>query len=1029
NGCSVTNDFTITGPAAITTNTTTTNVSCQGANDGTIDIEVNGGTSPFTFAWGHGETSEDLDNLSPGSYSVTITDANGCSISRSYTITEPLPLSINYSAEDVTCFGADDGQINVTVSGGTLPYTYAWSNGATSKDLSGLSGGTYDLTVTDARGCQQQTQMIVRAPNAPLTATATISDALCNGQPTAKIQLNVLGGTAPFNYAWSNGSNQRDLVNVFAGNYAVTITDAKGCSFTENYTISQPEVLEASFNVTNSSCLGDTDGSINLVASGGTGPYTYVWSTGNTSKDLVNVAGGTYYVTITDAQGCSITRSVEVGDSKDLNVDIQKFDILCKGDQTGQIYLDVTGGSGTYDFVWAHGASEAELTGLPAGVYQATITDTGGCSTSISVVIAEPSEALSVQLTDYKDLLCFGDNTGMIKANPQGGVAPFTYLWSNGARTNQITGLVAGNYTVTITDANGCIVQAQANIGQPAKPISITSQGKFNLNCKGNSDGRIEIEIDGGTGAYDIIWSTGAKTTSIDNLSVGDYTVRVRDANGCVLERVFSIKEPEILSLEDAVVNESQCYDDRNGSIELNIKGGVEPYSYQWSNGATTKNLIGISSGSYSVLATDARGCQVQGNFNLDEPALFKVEPQMNVISCVGANDASISLNIEGGVGPVTIRWNNGASTETITELGPGQYNVLVTDDKGCTIQQTFNIVEPLPLSLDAYIEDATRCNDPRSGRVNVIVSGGSEPYSYLWSNGATTSTIEDVLPGTYVVRVRDRFNCEVQGTYTVLQPEPLQIGLSSEPYIDCDNRIAGMLVKANVKGGVGNYSYSWSRGNSANDEILLTEPGRLTIEVRDDRGCFQQNSIDINVPELGLADFEYNAESINRTGDLAVNDPVSFFDLSIGEVIDWYWEFGDGFDSDEIDPIHTYDAPGVYTVKLVVTDRTGCQTEKTTVLDISEGYRIIVPNAFTPNGDGNNDFFRPRMLGLDKAQLLIYNTWGEVIFNTTDLETKGWDGRINGRKAENGNYVYKIIGQSFNGLAVQRDGIFALIN
>jgi len=1029
NGCSATAIYSLSGPDVLTVSGVVSPVSCNGANDGVLDITVVGGTAPYTYSWSNGATSEDIASLGPGTYSLAVTDANGCIANRTWTISQPLPLTINYLKEDVSCFGADDGSVDLTVSGGTLPYTYSWNNGATTRDLSGLAGGTYEVTVTDARGCQLSTQVLVNAPIAPLTAAPTITDAFCNGQPTGKIQLAVTGGTAPFNYSWSNGSNQRDLLNVFAGNYSVTIIDAKGCTIVENYTIEEPDALDVSFEVTNSSCLGDTDGAVSVTPNGGTAPFSYVWSNGSTSKDLVNIAGGTYNLTITDANGCSITRSVEVGDSKDLNVDIQKMDVFCKGEATGQIYLDITGGSGNYDISWSNGATTPDLTDITAGVYSAIITDSNGCGTSISVVISEPSEALSVQLTGYNDLLCYGDKSGTIRAVPQGGVAPYTYLWSNGARTNQISGLGAGTYIVSVTDANGCLVQAQATIGQPDKPITISSQGKFNLNCKGDNDGRIVIDVEGGTGLYEFLWSTGATTSSISNLSVGDYTVRVKDANGCVQERIFTMSEPDELTIEDALVNESQCYDDRNGSIELNIRGGVEPYSYQWSTGATTKNIIGITSGTYSVLVTDANGCQVQGNYSLAEPALFKIDPQMQDISCIGANDASISLNIEGGIEPVAIRWSNGASTETITDLGPGEYNVLVTDDKGCTIQQTFNIIEPLALKLDAYIEEAARCNDPHSGRVNVIVTGGTEPYTYRWSNGATTSEIVDVLPGTYVVRVRDKYNCEVQGTYTVLQPEPLQIGLSTAPYIDCENRIAGTLVTADVKGGVGNYSYQWSKGNSVNNELLMTEPGRLTVEVYDDRGCFQQNSISIDIPELGLADFNYTAESIDLTGDLSAKDPVSFFDLSIGEVVDWYWDFGDGFDSDEIDPIHTYDSPGNYTVRLVVTDRTGCETEKITNLEITEGYRVIIPNAFTPNGDGNNDFFRPRMLGLVKAQLIIYNTWGEVIFSTDDIETKGWDGKIKGRAAENGNYVYKIIGLSFNGLNVEREGIFALIN
>lgn len=1031
NGCSVVSDFTVSGPTPLSLSGNVTSISCNGLMDGSIDLSVSGGTGPYTYSWSNGATTEDLNSLDAGSYSVLVTDASGCTISDNYTISEPLPLAINHLAEGVSCFGQVDGSIDITVTGGTLPYTYSWDNGATTEDLAGLVGGSYAVTVTDANGCQTSSTITVNAPSAPLSATPFVTDALCNGQPNGTIQLAISGGTGPFNYTWSNGSNQKDLVNVFAGTYAVTVTDANGCTFSDTYTIGEPDAIDMVFDVTNTSCFGDTDGSITVTPSGGTAPYSYVWSNGSTSKDLVNISGGTYNLTIVDANNCTLTRSVVVGDSRDLTVDIQKRDVLCKGESSGYIALDVTGGSGSYTYSWNTGDTSDQLNDLAAGVYEVLISDAAGCATTASVVVSEPAEVLSLQLADYADLLCFGERSATITALPQGGVAPYTYLWSNGERTSQINGLGAGTYSVTVTDANGCFVQQEVTISQPAAPITINTSGKLNLNCFGDRDGRINIDVNGGTAPYEFLWSTGERTSTIVGLGAGDYTVQVRDANDCVVERIFTITEPEVLSLEDAVVNESQCFDDRNGSIELNLKGGTAPFSYQWSTGATTKNLIGISSGNYSVLVTDANGCQIQGNYILSEPALFAMSPEMSPISCIGADDGSISLNIEGGVGLKVIRWNTGASSEAITGLGPGTYNVLVTDEKGCTLQNTFNVVEPLPLTLDAYIEDATRCNDPRSGRVNVIVSGGTEPYTYSWTNGSADSSIENVLPGTYVVRVTDSFGCTAQGTYTVLQPEPLQVGFSTEPYIDCANRIAGTIVRADVKGGVGNYRFSWSRSGPAsttNPELLVTEPGRLTVEVYDDRDCFQMKSIDIDIPELGLADFEYNAESIDLTGDLASNDPVSFFDLSVGEVVDWRWEFGDGFSSDEVDPIHTYDAPGTYDVKLIVTDRTGCQTVKISQLEITEGYRIMTPNAFSPNGDGNNDFFRPQMLGLVKAQLIIYNTWGEVIFSTQDIETKGWDGMIKGKPAENGNYVYKIIGKSFNGLNVEREGIFALI-
>lgn len=1028
NGCNVVTNFTVGGPDPILLNGIASDVTCNGNNDGRIDISPSGGVGPYTFLWSNGEVTEDLNGLAPGAYAVTVTDTNGCSTTRTYSIQEPLTLVINHVKTDVTCFGANDGSIDVTVSGGNLPYTFSWSNGATKEDISGLDGGSYQVTVTDSKGCQVSKDILINAPTEALGATANVVDVKCNGQPGGQIQVTPTGGTGPYTYVWSNGSNQEDQVGLFAGQYALIITDAQGCTFQSTYTISESVALDLQFDITPTSCFGDNDGAVNTNVNGGVGPYDFIWSDGSTTKDLFDMTAGTYNLTVIDANGCSITRAAVIGESSDLTVRVNKRDVFCKGESTGLIELDVSGGSGVYSYVWDHGGNTAIQNDLTAGLYRVLISDEGGCSTTASVVISEPAQELSAVVTGTADLVCFGDESGLLQAEVNGGVAPYTYVWSNGERTSAIGGLKAGTYTLSVTDANACVVQVNYTIAEPAAPISIETNGKLKLDCKGDSDGRISVNISGGSGDYDILWSTGDTGTSIDNLAVGDYTIRVRDNRGCVEERVFTITEPDELTLGNATVNESQCFNDRNGSIELRVNGGSTPYTYQWSNGATTKNLIGISSGAYSVVVTDASGCQVQGNFVLETPELFAMAPEVEPISCIGAGDASIALNIEGGVEPIAIQWSTGATTETVANLTPGQYNVIVTDNKGCTLQQIFNIVDPTPLTLDAFIQNADACNDPESGRVNLIVTGGTQPYSYRWSNGATTSEISEVLPGTYVVEVMDAFGCTQQGTYTVLQPEPLQIGLTSQPFIDCDNRIAGMKVLANVKGGLGNYTYSWSRGESSSNEILLTTPGRLTLEVFDGRGCTQLNSIDIDIPELGEADYFYNALSLDEMGELAIKDPVSFFDESIGEVIDWHWDFGDGFESSEIDPIHVYDAPGQYEVTLTITDRTGCTSEKRTILNVEKGYEIMIPNAFTPNGDGNNDFFRPEMRGLTQVQLIIFNTWGEVVWSTRDIESKGWDGTVDGLRAENGNYIYKLIGISFNGLNVERDGIFALL-
>ena len=1028
NGCTTIESYDVSGPQPISITGVVTNLSCYEAGDGVIDISASGGTAPYTYSWSNGSILEDITGLQIGNYSVTVTDANGCSASQNFTVTQPLPLTLNNQISHVTCFGETNGAIDLTVIGGTGPYSYSWSNGASTQDLANLGGGTYTVTVTDAQGCTVNTDITVVAPTSPISVSETITNTLCNGDASGAVNLTVSGGTAPYNYQWSNGSSQKDLINVVGGTYDLLVTDANGCTVNYTYQVSSPTPLTASFDAESSTCLGDSDGSIVVQSSGGTGPYTYVWSNGSTSKDQFNLTGGTYNVTITDANNCSITNSVVVGDSRSLSVDVIKTDVLCKGESSAAILLDVTGGSGNYTYLWDTGEATQGLSALSAGVYNVTITDSGGCATTTSVVISEPSLALSADLTKTDHINCFGEASGVASLSVTGGVAPYTYLWSTGERSAQVNDLNAGDYTVSITDANGCSIQESFTITQPAQPIEVSVSGNTDLRCRGANDGSIQLLVTGGTAPYTYLWSVGSTSSRLDNLSAGDYTVRIRDAGGCIVEKIISVVQPDELRIANVNINQSKCFDDRNGAIELDIEGGTLPYTYQWDNGVTTKNLIGIPSGTYSLTVTDSRGCSVQASYTLQDPALFRMNPDLLPVTCVGANDGLISLNIEGGVEPRIIRWNTGASTETVSGLEPGSYNVVVTDGNGCTIQQNFTIVEPLPLTLDAYVEDAVRCGDPKSGRINMIVSGGTEPYRYRWSNGEITSSLYDVLPGTYVVTVTDANDCQVQGTYSVQQPEPLQIGLSTLVVVDCDTREVSSRVVADVVGGTGTYSYNWNIGNSESNEITLSQPARLTLLVTDGLGCSQTRSIDVRIPELADADYRYESEAIDRTGELAANEPVNFFDETIGEAVDWSWEFGDGFTSSEIDPIHTFDAPGVYNVRLLVQDASGCTSERIQTLEITEGYRVMLPNAFTPNADGNNDFFRPKMLGLKKAQFIVYNTWGEVIFSTDDMDSKGWNGLIKGKPAENGNYVYKIIGVSFNGLQVERDGVFALI-
>lgn len=1020
--------YNVIAPDALSISESVSDLSCFESGDGTIDVNVSGGTLPYTYLWSDGATTEDLGSLAAGTYSITVTDAGNCSISGNFTVAQPTEIIVNPFTRGVSCFGETDGLIDISVSGGLGPYTYAWSEGSSTQNLSGLTGGTYTVTVTDNTNCQVTTSIMVEAPDAPLSATGAITDIGCNGDQSGGVVLTVTGGTAPYRFVWSNGSTLQNLQNVFPGTYDVTITDDNDCTFEASFDIGESDPIEAAFDVTEPTCPNDANGVILLDVSGGAGPYTYFWSNGSTSKDQFNLPGGPYTVTIRDTNNCTVTRSVDIGGTRGLEIRPRVTPVSCKGAATGAVSVDIFGGSGNYAYTWSNGSTTKDQSGLTAGLYELTVTDEDGCDSSITVIISEPSQVLSASVSHTDKLVCFGGMEGEARVIPNGGTAPYNYLWSTGDITSTISNLSAGNYNVLVTDAKGCNSQYAFVIEEPDAPITVTPTGKLSLSCHGDSDGSITATISGGEGPYELFWNNGRRTNTIDNLAAGDYILRVVDSRGCIREETINISQPEALVVANARVNDTECYGDRTGSIELDIEGGTAPYTYLWSNGATSQNLSGVGTGDYIVEVTDDQGCTLLASFSLDNAPFFGMVPAVTEISCTGETDASVSLNIVGGTAPYSISWSSGQDDETITNLGPGEYTARVTDGNGCMLEQTFILSDPLPLTIDGVVSDADACDNPESGAVHVQVTGGRGPYQYSWSNGATTSSITNVAPGFYTLTVTDAFGCTEIWPFTVTRPNPITIDLNDEIIVDCDNRSAFARVTADVAGGFGAYQYSWSKGNGLDATLELADPGRLTLLITDGRGCQRMENIDLEFPAFAIADFVFDSESYDRDRTLSANDPITFTDNSGPGAVSWSWDFGDGFGSTEQNPVHTYASLGDYRVTLTVTDGAECITTYWRDLDVQRGFRVMIPSAFTPDGDGLNDLFRPKFIGLKEITLLIYNRWGELVFSTSDLRTPGWDGQVNGQPAPNDNYTYRFFGKSFNNFPVDEAGGFKLV-
>ncbi len=446
-------------------------VICFGTNTGSVDITVTSGTPAYTYLWSNGATTQDLTNVPAGTYSVTVTDANSDTDIATVVISQPPTLTFNSSIIDVSCQGGNNGAINLTISGGTPPFSYTWSNGANTEDISNLVAGTYVVAINDANGCTLSLSGAVTQPPALQSALNAV-DASCSGN-TGSIDLSVGGGTPGYTYAWSNGNTSQDLNGLAGGTYTVTITDAANCTTTNNATIAQAGAMNQSSNVTHVSCAGAQDGQIDMTVSGGTPPYVYAWSNGVFTEDNSNLSGGTYNLTVFDANNCTLTFSQVISEPANLSFSASISDVTCNGANDGQIDMTINGGTTPYGYNWNSGQNTEDISGLSAGTYALTVSDLNGCSVVVAGPVSEPP-LLQTAINSVNES-CSPGNDGSVDLLAGGGTGGYLYTWSNGATTQDLANLPAGTYNVTVSDANNCQAINSAVVGQgtPSGPATI----------------------------------------------------------------------------------------------------------------------------------------------------------------------------------------------------------------------------------------------------------------------------------------------------------------------------------------------------------------------------------------------------------------------------------------------------------------------------------------------------------------------------------------------------------------------------
>ncbi len=694
-------DSVIVSPTFNATVTSVTNVSCNGGNNGAIDITVTNGTAPYTYAWNNSDTTEDISGLTAGLYDLTVSEAGGCSVTVNATISEPAVLAVSLDTlVNVLCNSDSTGAVNIAVSGGTqvlspnqLSTTFAGGNGCT-------GGNMFDLLLNKDVVINQLDVSLATTASQPVSVyykTGTYNGFETNpGAWTLYDTYTVTGlGTGiPTPVVLSTP------LSLPAGQYAIYVyADVDYTNLAVGTTYSTPDmVLTVGVGLCDPFDLVNVgrgwNGNIHYLSSFG---YNYLWSNGDTTQDLSGVPVGTYDVTITDANSCTATASYTINEPTPLIPSLDSMiGINCHGLAQGAVYISVAGGVSPYSYSWSNGSTDQDLVGVPAGIYTGTITDANGCVfVSPQVPITEPS-AIALTTDSVMEVTCNGNSNGGVDISVSGGIPPYSYLWSDSTTNEDLAGVSAGTYSIAIVDSNGCVYTDSSFVVTEPAALALSFDSVMNVSCAGAADGAVYASATGGTGALSFAWSTADTTTNISGLSGGAYVVTVADENACTATLTQMIAEPDSLNPSlDTLINVA-CFGDNSGAIEISVNGGTAPYTFNWSNGDTTEDLMNLAVGTYTGTITDANGCVfVSPQVPISQPSVGLSASSVSTDQIQGGNMGAIDVTVAGGTSPYSFNWNTGATSEDLSSLGAGVYSCTITDANGCNtvVTDTVNLI------------------------------------------------------------------------------------------------------------------------------------------------------------------------------------------------------------------------------------------------------------------------------------------------------------------------------------------------
>lgn len=861
NGCVTSQSFAIAQPSSLTVNSTQANVSCNAACNGSIGLSLSGGTAPYSFTWSpttptiSGQGTPTVSALCAGNYTVNISDANSCIITRTFSITQPSSISINFTKRDVNCNGVCDGTATAIPSGGVGPYTFTWTpivpsftSGLNSASILNLCSNIYTVSVRDANNCLATATVQINQPTL-LSSTISTTPASCNGTCNGTAILTATGGVTTYSFSWSGGGpNSASLTNICAGSYTATVTDANGCQSNQPFTISQPAPINVTLTPSQPKCNAACDGSISTVVSGGSPTYSFSWAPSGSGQNPINLCPNSYTVTVTDGNSCTTQAAVTLTNPPAIAANVSFTNPSCNGVCNGAAVVSPSNVVSPVSFTWSAGTptNGASVTGLCNGTVTVLISDANNCSTTQSIVITQPASlAINPALAPATCTLA----NGSISVSVIGGTPGYSYTWIPAALgTNSVaSGLAAGIYTLTVVDSQSCtntsVIPLSNSNGPSSAAISST-----NVSCFGQCTGAASVTtITGGTPGYTVAWLPPV-TTSVNpalNLCAGGYSAQITDANSCVLFSGVTITQPIPID-DNEILSNPKCFGVCDGSIVLSPSGGTGPaYTYSWSTGAITSSISNVCVGTTSVVITDQANCTFTASYNLTGTLNIVASTASSSNTCFGACLGTATLtSVSGGIPPYSSSWSNGQVGNVANNLCNGNYTVAVTDGNGCINNFTTSISSPPQItSTTAVIQPSCGvCN----GASTITAQGGVAPFTYTWSTGTSGPSTSSLCAGVYNVTIVDGNNCVQNNTVIINNSNGITGQNINTQNEQCFNQCNGSATVSAI-GGNPPINYTWINPVASGSVLTNLCGGNYLVQMTDAQGCIRTASVGIN--------------------------------------------------------------------------------------------------------------------------------------------------------------------------------------